>query len=227
LAKNYNNIPDLNDDISDLDIVAKLNLAFKTIEILGQILKNNYGKISNPVIFDLVEETYLMGLRTLNVFFSVIETNTDFLVNQINSLIEEKHITDKTKIEQVSRRILFNICNQISYSFIKKITDSVGTENLENSYKSVLEKHNFNSVKLVDFSIKLDHFRSFPNEEMRNLKSDFSKSTLAQQIMKRMVINYLYLFPTSPEQKQRILSFLDIPMNVQRRIDFTSQQKKR
>ncbi len=227
LEKNYNNLPDLNEDISELDIVAKLNLAFKTIEILGQILKNNYGKISNPVIFDLVEETYLMGLRTLNVFFSVIETNTDFFVNQINTLIDEKHITDKSKIEQVSRRILFNICNQISYSFIKKITDSVGTENLENSYKSVLEKHNFNSVKLIDFSIKLDYFRGFPNEEMRNLKTDFSKSTLALQIMKRMVINYLYLFPTSPEQKQRILSFLDIPMNLQRRIDFTSHQKKR
>lgn len=227
LAKNFSNIPDINEDISDLDIVAKLNLAFKTIEILGQILKNNYGKISNPVIFDLVEETYLMGLRTLNVFFSVIETNTDFLVNQINSLIGEKHITDKAKIEQISRRILFNICNQISYSLIKKVTDSVGTENLENSYKSVLEKHNYNSVKLIDFSIKLDHFRSFPNEEMRNFKADFSKSPLAQQIMKRMVINYLYLFPTSTEQKQRILSFLDIPMNVQRRIDFTSQQKKK
>lgn len=227
LAKNYSNIPDLNEDISDLDIVAKLNLAFKTIEILGQILKNNYGKISNPVIFDLVEETYLMGLRTLNVFFSVIETNTDFFVNQINSLIGEKHITDKAKIEQVSRRVLFNICNQISYSFIKKVSDSLGTENLENSYKSVLEKHNYNSVKLIDFAIKLDHFKSFPNEEMRNLKADFSKSILAQQIMKRMVINYLYLFPTSIEQKQRILSFLDIPINVQRKIDFTSQQKKR
>lgn len=227
LAKIHNNIPDLNEDISNLDIVAKLNLAFKTIEILGQILKNNYGKISNPVIFDLVEETYLIGLRTLNVFFSVIETNTDYLVNQVNSIISEKHITEKGKIEQISRRILFNICNQISYNFIKKISDSVGTENLENSYKSVLDKHSFNSVKLIDFSIKLDHFNSFPNEEMRTLKTDFSKSILAQQIMKRMVINYLYLFPTTQEQKQRILSFLDIPMNVQRRIDFTSQQKKR
>lgn len=210
-----------------MDIIAKLNLAFKTIEILGQILKNNYGKISNHVIFELVEETYMMGLRTLNVFFSVIESNTDFLVNQINNLIDKKHITDKTKIEQLSRRILFNLCNQISYSFIKKISDSVGTENLENSYRLVLEKNNFNSVKLVDFSIKLDHFGSFPTEEMRILKDDFYKSTFSQQIMKRMVINYLYQFPSSREQKQRILSFLDIPMNVQRRIDFTSQQKKR
>jgi hypothetical protein len=227
LTKELSVIPDLNEDISDLDIVAKLNLAFKTIEILGQILKNNYGKISNPVIFDLVEETYLMGLRTLNVFFSVIETNTDYLVNQINDIVSEKHITDKRKIEQVSRRILFNICNQISYSFIKKVTDSVGTENLENSYKGVLEKHNFNSVKLIDFSIKLDHFKSFPNKEMRDLKVSFSKFPLVQQIMKRMVINYLYLFPTSQEQKQRILSFLEIPMNVQRRIDFTSTHNRK
>lgn len=227
LAKNFSNLPDLNEDVSNLDIVAKINLAFKTIEILGQILKNNYGKISNPVIFSLVEETYLMGLRTLNVFFSVIENNADFLVNQINGLISEKHITDKDKIEQASKRILFNICNQISYSFIKKVTDSVGTENLENAYKAVLDKHNLNSIKLIDFSIKLDHFKGFPNEEMRKLRNDFSKSPTALQIMKRMVINHLYLFPTSTEQKQRILAFLDIPMNVQRRIDFTSKQKRK
>lgn len=227
LEKEFSNIPDLNDDITEIDIVAKLNLAYKTIEILGQILKNNYGKIPNPIIYNLVEETYLMGLRTLNVFFTVIETNTDFLVNQINSMIDEKHITDKIKIEEVSRRILFNICNQISYNFIKKITDSIGTENLENTYKLVLGNHNHNSVKLIDFSIKLDHFKSFPNEEMRELNNYFSKSPMAQQIMKRMVINYLYLFPTSIEQKQRILSFLDIPMNVQRRIDSTSTQKKK
>ena len=226
IEKELSQVADINEDISNLDIMSQLNSAFKTIEVLGQILKNNYGKMTNPVIIDLVEETYLIGLRTLNVFFSVIEGNTDFFVNQIINLIDEKHIHDKDKIEAVSKRILFGICNQISYNFIKKVSDSLGTQNLENSYEQVLAKHNFNSVKLIDFSIKLDHFKSFPNSEMRLLKDDFGKYPLPLQIMKRMVINHLYLFPTSVENKQRILSFLDIPMSVQRRIDATSTQKK-
>ncbi|MBA3648649.1 MAG: metallophosphoesterase [Chitinophagales bacterium] len=226
IQKDLSQVADLDEDISELDIVSQLNSAFKTIEVLGQILKNNYGKMTNPVIIDLVEEAYLVGLRTLNIFFTVIENNTDFFVNQIVNLIDEKHIHDKDKIEGVSRKILFGICNQISYNFIKKVSDSLGTQNLENSYEEVLHKNNYNSAKLIDFSIKLDYFKSFPNSEMRNLKDDFTKYPLPLQIMKRMVINYLYLFPTSVENKQRILSFLEIPMSKQRRIDATSTQKK-
>jgi len=226
IRKELSQPADINEDISELDIIVKINSAFKTIEVLGQILKNNYGKMTNPVILDLVEETYLIGLRTLSVFFTVIEENTDFLVNHIISLVDKNEIEDKERIKELSKRILFNICNQISYNFIKKVSDSLGTQNLENSYEQVLLKHEFNSVKLIDFSIKIDHFKRFPNTEMSKLKDEFDRFPLSMQVMKRMVINYLKLFPTTYEQKQKILSFLNIEMSEQRRIDATSTQKR-
>ncbi|RDB05614.1 STAND family AAA ATPase [Runella aurantiaca] len=220
-------LPDLEEDITKLDIISHLNLSFKMIEVLGQILKNNYGKISNPKLYDLVEETYLLGLRTLNIFFSALEGNMDVFISQIQSIITEKNLSDPVKIESVSRQILFSIFSEITYGFIKKISDSLGTQHLENTYDAVLSNHSYNSVKLIDFSIKLDHFRQFPNTEMRKLKSEFLKTPLAADIMRRSVLNYLYLFPTAPDQKQRILSFLEIPMDMQRKIDATSPIKKK
>ncbi|WP_020597802.1 metallophosphoesterase [Spirosoma panaciterrae] len=227
LSEELSQVPDIGEDISNLDEISKINLCFKTLEVLGQILKNNYGKIPNQMIYNLVEETYLLGLRSLNQYFVIIEENTEMFIQFIENVLEEKNITSPEKIKSLSKRILFNMCCHISYNYIKKVSDSVGTENLENAYKAVFDNYDYNSIKLIDFSIKLDHFKAFPNSEMKNLKNEFIKAPLALNLMQRMVINYLYLFPTTHEQRQRILTFLDIPINLQREVDFRSRPDKR
>ncbi|GAB3335123.1 ATP-binding protein [Larkinella ripae] len=217
---------DLNDDVSKVDMISKLNLSFKMLEVLGQILKNNYGKISNQVLYSIVDESYFLGLRTLNIFFKSLEGNIDSLINQIVQILSEKNYDSKLKIEQAAKRILFVIVSEITYGFVKQISESSGTQDLERIYKEVLSKNDYNSVKLIDFSIKLDHFRNFPNSEMKKLHGDFLKIPLATDIMRRMVIDYLYLFPTTTDQKQRILNYLGIPMSFQRKIEFDSSKKK-
>lgn len=216
----------------ELNIVAKLNTAFKSIEIIGQILKNNYGKIENNKIESLIEETILLGLRTLNVFFSIIEDNSEFVINQVNSIITElektrgKKVDNPKKIESLSKNTLFGLCNQISYSFIKKISDSIGTEYLNDILEKVYLNQDFNSVKLVKLAIKLDHYRGFPDSYIKRLKNELTGSHLSTQIMKRLVVNHLYLYPTNHIQKSKILTFLNIPIVAQLKIDKVTQQRK-
>jgi len=223
----------LSDDINEIDIVSKLNTAFKALEIVGQILKNNYGKIDNDTIEKLLEESMLLGLRSLNVFFSIIEENSEFVINQVNAIITEieksrgKKIDNPKKIESLSKSTVFGLCNQISYSFIKKISDSIGTEYLNEILEKIYKKQDFNSVQLIKLAIKLDHYKGFPDSDIKKLKTEFDGLHLPTQIMKRLVVNHLYLFPTDHKQKSRILNFLNIPMRNQLRIDQTSKQKKR
>lgn len=217
---------------NEIDIVAQLNTAFKSIEIVGQILKNNYGKIDNTSIENLLEETILLGLRALNIFFKIIENNSEFVVNQVNSVITEiekargKKLDNPKKIEDLSRSTLFGLCNQISYSFIKKISDSLGTEYLSDIFEKIYDKQNFTSVKLLKVAIKLDHHSSFPDSEIKLLSKDFVSNPLATNVLKRLVVNYLYLYPTDHKNKSRILEFLNIPVSTQLRIDTTSRVKK-
>ncbi|PWI28890.1 hypothetical protein DI383_14385 [Flavobacteriaceae bacterium LYZ1037] len=226
------NDPEENDDSENLDIVAKLNTAFKAIEIVGQILKNNYGKIEKDNIEELIEETILLGLRTLNVFFKIIEENSEFVVNQVNAIITEiekargKKVDNPKKIESLSKSTLFSLCNQMSYSFIKKISDSIGTEYLDEILEKVYAKQDYNSVKLVKLAIKLDHYSSFPDTEIKKLKKEFKSAYLPMSVMKRLVVNHLYLYPTNHKQKSRLLEFLQIPIKSQIKIDQTSKQKK-
>jgi len=51
------------EDNDELDIILKLNVAFKTIEILGQVLKNYYGSLEGKTKLILGEEAYFVSKR--------------------------------------------------------------------------------------------------------------------------------------------------------------------
>jgi hypothetical protein len=229
---------DLDEDVSEIDIVSKLNLSFKLIEIIGQILKNNpTGSMSGPVKFQLLKEAYTLGLRTLNVFFSVLNENTDFIINQLQEIISkieakrnenrkegEKRKVEKEKVEKIARQLLFSLCTQISYTFVKKISDSVGTSKLMDKYPMVQNEFDFASVRLINFLIKLDHISGFPDRDMQTLKEYVEKHPMSYFLLKRMVINHLHRHPVDFRDRQKICAFLGISMDIQLKID--AQRKK-
>ncbi len=224
---------DLNEDISEIDIVSKLNLSFKLIEILGQILKNNpSGTMTGPVKFQLLKETYALGLRTLNVFFSVLNDNTDFIINQLQEIISkieekrnehrqdgEKREVEKDKIEKIARQLLFSLCTQISFTFVKKISDSVGTNKLMDKYPMVQNEFDFASVRLINFLIKLDHTTGFPDREMQIIKESVEKHPMSYYLLKRIVVNHLHRHPVNFKDRQRICEFLGIPIESQLKLE--------
>lgn len=218
---------DTHENIEDLDIVSKLNLTFKTIEIIGQILKNYYGSLKGVKKYELAQESYFLGLRALSLIFTEINQNTENIIKQISKFIEKKNIVDKIEIEKVSRKLFFRICEFIAYGFIKKISNSVGYEKLSETFKQILENNNQISISLVDISIKLDFYSGFPNNDLKSLTNILTKHTLPYTLVRQMVINYLYMFPTDYRQKSQICNQFNISMKDQRLIDHKSVQKKR
>lgn len=224
---------DENEDVSEIDVVSKLNLSFKLIEILGQIIKNNpSGSMSGPVKHQVLKETYALGLRTLNIFFSSFNDNTDFILNQlieIISKIEEernknrsegnKVEVEKEKVAKIARQLLFSLSTQISYMFIKKISDSIGSNKLIEKYTKVQEEMNFSSVKLVNLLIKLDYVGGFPDRDLQAVKKDVEKHQMSYFLLKRMIVNHLHRHPVDYKDKHRICEFLGIPMETQLRIE--------
>lgn len=219
------------EDVGSLSMVNKLNLAFKTLEIIGQILKNYYGSLKLSKKLDLGEEAYLIGLRSLNYFFVWLNNNVDSIVNYITSIIKpiidkKKNLVLEERIEKFSKRLLFHFCELISASFIIKIAEFMGSENLYETHAQILEKNNFTSVNMIDIAIKLGFYKGFPFNDIKKLKQKISNNVLPYRLLQRMVINYLYMFPTSYKDKNRICDILEIPMAVQISIDELSTQKK-
>lgn len=220
---------DLDEDIKSLDALSTIIKAVKTIEILGQVTKKYWGELKAPQKFELTEETYMLGLRTLGFYFSMVGKDTEMLVEYLNHIYKKRNLNkniSKENINKASRDFIFNLCAMSTFGIIKSITNAIGYEKLAGTFEDVLTSHNVNSVRLIDTSIKLDHNKSFPWEGLKELKPETDKNYLASIILKNLVINYMYMFITSESDKQKLCALLDIKMEQLRLIDAVSTVKK-
>ena len=71
----------------ELDDLIKLNIAFKTIHILGQVLRNFPGSLKREIEVRIADECYLVGLRMLGFVFASVERNADDLRRYYSLLI--------------------------------------------------------------------------------------------------------------------------------------------
>ncbi len=220
----YSQDYDLDADIEGLNYVTRLNLAFKMVEVLGQIVRNHFGSLRKPVKHKIVEEAYDLGLRSLQVFFMQLQEDCDRSVETIKRYLSEKKAVKEEDVEDISRRVLFNLCELISYSFIKKISSSLGSEKLFETFDQVLNENQVPSVKLIDLCIKLEFENSLPFDLIASLFRELKQNFLAQSVLKTMVLNYVYMFPTTAMERQKICTILSISPAEQRQLELGAAQ---
>jgi hypothetical protein len=219
-------IPDINEPVRQLNLIAELNVAFKTIEILGQILKNYSGSLKRPMKLELSEEAYMLGLRALNPFFTMLKERKQNLFKWVENMLGKDKVDKKRDIDKEYRLIIFAIFAGLSYGFVKTISGAVGSERLSPTFREILDKHDINSVNLVDISIKLDFYKRFPFDDLERVKRKVSNRIIPNVLLREMVREYLYMFTTTYQQKQKICQLVGISMIEQMVIDETSTQKR-
>lgn len=222
---------DLDEATETIDLLARFTLALKNIEILGQVAKKYWGEMTGDVKYEVVSETYNLGLRMLNNYLSFMEDNTEMLIPQIANLIDKKFIKDKFKLEKrvedVASDFIFRLCFLASFSVIRKISNSIGYVGLEETFNKVLKGNPANSVRLIDLSIKLEHLSKLPIDRIEQDYKDFSKNKLASMALRNLVINYMYMFETDYKQKAQLSRILGVTMQTQYVIDQTSKIKRK
>src|SRR5690606_8405990 len=81
--------------------LGRINRAFKTIEILGQILKNYSGSMKGDLKSRLARECVSLSLRSMNYFLRLIDTNLEGLVADVaENYVTEEKISNRTAIAE-------------------------------------------------------------------------------------------------------------------------------
>jgi hypothetical protein len=210
-----------------LDFVANLNTAYKTVEIIGLVLKNYYGSLRGTDKYQIGEQAYLLSLRSLNSVFSLITSDRDAIVADVCSFIEENNLVEKAEIEKAARNFVFHLVEFFCFSFIKKTGKCLGSEKLVEILSEIRKAHDFPAVRLIDISIKLDFFRAYPHNDIVDMHKLLEGKLLPHLLLKRLVLHYLYMFPVDYKERQRICNTLGITMRTQRTIEMVSARKKK
>lgn len=204
---------DFDEDIEKLNQFATLNLAFKIIEILGEITKNYAGSLDGDIKYELIKETYSIGLRSLKSLIEFFEVNHELLIKEIKEIIQKKHYVTNDKINETVANIIFSMASVVSTGIVKKIAKAIASKELQEIYQSIQgESENNNAIKLINSAIELD-FKGGLNIsklEIIHKKLAQDNNRLADSVLKRIILEHIYMFEIEFNKKQSICSKLDI-----------------
>jgi len=197
--------------VDERDEILHLNRAVKTIQVLGQILRNFPGSLRSDRKLRVARETYALGLRALGFVFRQLEEGWEETRVVISDFLRSQHdFEDEYELQQSTDEFMFLQLRAFAHFFVRKISYAVGSEHLQKTYEQLLDESPTVAVRLIDTAIKLDHFRPMNVDGVVGLNKALRKNFLASSILRRLVRNHLYLYPVPIKRKQSVCARLDI-----------------
>jgi hypothetical protein len=187
----------------------------KTMYILGQVLRAFPGTIKQDVKTEIAKQCYLLGLRVLGFVMGIVQTHTDELRSYFGALIrEQRAVVRLSEIPSSAEEVILNLMNGWAFGIVKGISASVGLAELEATYAEVASQIGDNlSVKVVDLSVRLDHFYDFPRQQVASVLELTKKNRFSRNILRDLVVHHLALFQSTNAIRQEYGKLLDIKIS--------------
>jgi len=201
-------------EVGELDETLRINVAFKTLELMGQIIRNFPGALRGEIKLELAKESYVLGLRTLQALLSIVRESDSIIRESLIDYFREK---DKTasmdELADKADEFLYFILVMVCLSFVKRISQAVGSQHLEQVYREIADKSFPVAIDLISISIKLDCFRAFPDAELKQLRVKLIDYHLASYLLRLMVFDHLRFYPVAVNVRRSICAQFDIRTN--------------
>lgn len=212
---------------SDLSLIAKMTMLFKTSEILGQILKDQYPKILRSRKCELIQDLFEGPLRNLSFLYQFIGENPDALIAEIEEAINKKgNVTDGEERNVLARKLAANLVQMVSCTFLIKVARSVSSESLADEIHDVV-KGKTPAFKLIELAILLDSPKALPRQKLESLYECKKKDLIVGQVIKLMVLNRLYMFHTTESDMKWLNSnALKLDIGMQHMINYQERNRK-
>ncbi len=217
------------EEIGDLSIVAQITVLYKTLDILGQILKNQYANIERTRKVALISEIFSGPLRALSSFYQFIEKYPHFMISEIDAALQKRRVSDVEVRQRIARRIVGRIVEAITFDFITKAGGAVSGEALAHDVQTAISQDGTLAFELIGNALSLDSPAAVSKAQLRKLVSKTKTNTVAARVLLIQVIHHLYMFKTSESDKQWLASEdgLGLDITHQHAIEFNSANKKK
>jgi predicted MPP superfamily phosphohydrolase len=217
----------------DLDDGEKLHIASKYLELLGQILRNFPGSLKAKAKLEIAQCTYLLGLRMAAAILDMLRKAVAFYRELLRNALDQQSqelkqarssednrseakpattvASDFKEIGEQADQLFLVLTRLCVLCTIKNISFNVGSPELDQTYSDVLQSLDDSiAVKMVNLSIRLDHFRGFPEDKVSEILKEVKKSVFARHVLADMVIGHFTFFEVDHRIRQRVLNELGI-----------------
>jgi len=157
--------------------MAEVASAFKTMEVLGQILKNYPTKVVGQDKLDIIDEIHRLGMRSVGVLVnSMIEYKSvlvDYVYDQIKR--DNKAVRKEDVIQSV-QKFINALVSGTARSMIHQVAKTLDNEHLLEAATISLSNNTSISAKLVLLDLKLNCLKKCDYNEIRELRKAFTDS---------------------------------------------------
>jgi UDP-2,3-diacylglucosamine pyrophosphatase LpxH len=217
-------LADKEESSADLSLIAKLVMLFKSTEILGQVLKNQYSGIPRDRRVELIEKLFLGPLRALRTFYDYLSANPDWFVAEIDATLERRGKQDKEERERIASRIVASLIQLITLSFLIRAARGANSDSLAEDVAAVVGARSETSFALIDLAILLDSPKDIPRGKVEQMTKRTEPNSIARRVLQLLVLNRLYMFKTNERDMQWLAQEVDISLEVQKAIAFRSRK---
>jgi hypothetical protein len=196
------------EDSSDDNI--EISQAFRSVKIIGQIVKNQSGDFEKDKLINLVESAYNTIFRLLGFYSEILVKSKDLIIESVVENMNEKVISrkglpvDVKEVEKAIRKLLQLISWRICVDSMSTLMYAVGAKGQNELYDQVDKRINTTASKLVTFVIKT-HNDKINIKELSNLFSEIKDNFLAQSILREYVKRYLYTTYMDTNKRDQII----------------------
>lgn len=212
----------------ELSLIAQMTMLFKTTEILGQVLKNQYSKIQRVRKGALLEDLFNGPLRAIRDFYDFFDKNPDALVAEIEAaLLRKGKVDSEEERKTIARKVAASLIQLVSFGFMMRAAQSANSESLLEDVRGVVRKHDTPAFKLIELGILLDSPRPIPRPQLKALYSEIKHDLVASRVLQIFVLNRLYMFKTSEQDMQWLSKELDIDLGMQHAITYQEKHQRK
>ena len=204
-AKNSTEIEKENEECNEL--IEEMVHALKSLEIVGQIIKNRKGSIDKSKLTTMIRELYNTAFRTITFFGEISKLTQDELITSLKNKIAEddSRAIVEQKIGKFFQYMLFQQCLAV----FSRIIYSVGNKDLKDIFIDVSKEMNTPAAKLVTFSI-LSNYDKIRVKDLKKIIQELDGNYVALSILKARVRAYVYNNHLDYKEKQQIASALNM-----------------
>lgn len=179
--------------------------AMRSIEIVGQIIKNSKGSLPKKQLESMVKELFFTAFRTIGFFGQLVNQSKDDIITSIKK--ESEDVESAYKITLRVNTFIQTTALRFCLGIFSKVIHSVGLADLKEIFNSVAKEIGSPASIILAFSINTCYGK-MSYAELKTIHSSMKNNPVVLRILKARVKSYLYNNDVSYDKKQKIASLL-------------------
>ncbi len=190
-----------------LKMLDEAGSALRSIEVIGQVLKNRFGSLPTNQIEYAIEQCNTLGFKVVNFFIDTIIMTEEEFIKVFTNLIMQNELLNSSEANDKAKNYVRLMAFNLSYFIIDLVAKSISQKQIEETISISCEN---NSHKIINLAVKLRlHPRTIPREYIQEILNE-NHGLLFEKLINQIVYDHLYLYELNYQDLQWVYEKLKI-----------------